>query len=91
MVFFLILGIQARYDGEWWGGSDDQELEDEKRDAEILKAVQTSVAEWEARKNSRSRYYIKFINLKISFRKFAILYTLKNIKNVNIFKTRCNI
>lgn len=55
-LFISIVGIQARYDGEWWGGSDDQELEDEKRDAEILKAVQTSVAEWEARKNSRSRY-----------------------------------
>lgn len=53
--FIVFKGIQARYDNGWWGGSEDQELEDEKHDAEIIKAVQDSIIEWQAKKKSRSR------------------------------------
>ncbi|GLV35847.1 uncharacterized protein CBL_09914 [Carabus blaptoides fortunei] len=52
----FILGVQARYQDGWWGGADDQEKEDEKHDAEILKAVQDSMLEWTARHNNRSRH-----------------------------------
>lgn len=55
----MFAGVQAGYQDGWWGGADDQEKEDEKHDAEILKAVQDSMAEWAAKHNNRSRQVLQ--------------------------------